>query len=1156
MHYNEGKLVLPSYRSPGYPMSLLPADKPSIFTASLTKDHRIWWLAIIAALGLAVYLIYDPRVFPSASIDLKLSRTKVAEISGKWAQDLGYNKAKVISSTEFTFDSDAKTFLEYELGTSEANKLMKEQMPIWSWRTRFCREHQFEEFKTWISPGGSLYGLDHDIENNQKLPTLSKEAAQKMAFEFIEQKAGIPLNSYKLVRSAAISQPHRTDYSFTWEDSEHDIKGARLRTQATVSGNLLTEFSYFLYVPEIWERKFSTIRSWNNLLGSIASPIYTLLEFISVFVFFWMVTANNIRWRFSIISAGIVTLIGAFDGFNNIASVIDDYNTHNSFIGYMLQFVVQTIAGMLPQFLSNIVLIGAAEAIYRKSYPKMVAFENFFSIAGLRSLAIIKCQFLAYLLLGVELGWIVFYYLLGEQFHFWCPLGIDNYQILSCVFPFFSALALGVSASVTEELMYRVLALSIVQKFTRNFWFANFFQAAAWAFMHSNYPQQPAYARGIELTVGGMFNGWILRRYGILPSLISHYLFDAFLDVKPLLSSSEPLLKISALLPIIPFLLLAIWGLYRVRRSGPSSEDALVNAALNNEKRAPATDLQLQINSGSGLRHILLSTRLRFIMFVLALASLSLALPLRQRTAVGQDARTTISRSQALAKATQVLIAHKVSPVGKQEVAWLTDQLGGIDLQYVYEKLKLKKTLEYADLAKQGLVWGVRFFKPLEPEEYEVLLDKNGNEFAFVVKRQEDAAGARLSSEAAKQAAEAYLNHAHARLKPYEFDTLTETKRKDRTDYAVTFKVPKLKVADADFKVTTNLIGDVVSGFSDGWDIPDDWLDQRNKKTTKDEVFANIRIAASLLILVGILFWAFGILKSGHLNWRTAFLIATVFVTIFLIQDINELPQFFRFYDTTLPASSFVIKELINYLQSALSSFACYVVAIAFALAALRLFVPNFKLPLFFQFIFEPKDKASKQERRSIWFDSILVAAAFISVHLLLESVSSWLRLAISPEVPIESLDTICSLANISSPNVDFITDMVASGLSALLAAAIGTSLYKRYCRNAWVFFAFVVAYNLITASSERYWQDYLIDVGSGCLTFSLVWVALTELISLNPLAYFLIGAGDVALSRLMALIDHGLPLFFNQVVFLYLLLLCPLLYVAVLFAPGKESKS
>jgi hypothetical protein len=39
-------------------------------------------------------------------------------------------------------------------------------------------------------------------------------------------------------------------------------------------------------------------------------------------------------------------------------------------------------------------------------------------------------------------------------------------------------------------------------------------QAMIWAFMHSSYAQQPAYARGVELTIVGLFYGYIMRRYG------------------------------------------------------------------------------------------------------------------------------------------------------------------------------------------------------------------------------------------------------------------------------------------------------------------------------------------------------------------------------------------------------------------------------------------------------------------------------------------------------------------------------------------------------------------------------------------------------------------------------------------------------------------
>ena len=40
-------------------------------------------------------------------------------------------------------------------------------------------------------------------------------------------------------------------------------------------------------------------------------------------------------------------------------------------------------------------------------------------------------------------------------------------------------------------------------------------------------------------------------------------------------------------------------------------------------------------------------------------------------------------------------------------------------------------------------------------------------------------------------------------------------KRKHRTDYTFTFKVPKYKVKDAEFKVAINVIGDV--GSDNSW---------------------------------------------------------------------------------------------------------------------------------------------------------------------------------------------------------------------------------------------------------------------------------------------------------------------------------------------------
>lgn len=1111
----------------------------------IQKDHRIWWLIVASILGMALYFVYDPQVFPSASIDLKLSRGAIAKIAQDWAYELGYQKKQPIQSTRFSADYEGKTFLEYELGSSRANELMKEELPIWSWRTRFCKEHEFEEFRAWVSTGGKLYGFVHEIENDRVLPSLSKKDAELLARQFIENRAGISLAEYKMVKSSSFSQPHRVDHSFTWQDRQKEFNGARLRVQATVSGNILTQYSNFLYVPETWERKFSTIRSYNHLLGSIASIFYSIIQYVSVFVFIWAVTSNQLRWRFSVVAALIVTSVSALDSFNNIASVIDEYNTHDIFYGYLLQFVFQTLNGTLSQFLSSLVLIGAAEAIYRHAYPHKIAMENFFSLSGLRNRTVAVCMLLGYVLVGIDLGWVILYYLGGEQLHFWCPLGVDNYQILSTIFPFFSAVTIGVSASLSEELMYRVIALSVVQRLTRNFWFANLFQAVAWGFMHSTYPQQPAYARGVELTIGGLFHGWILRRFGVLPSLISHYLFDAFLDVKPLFSSTDIWLRASALLPVLPLLIAGLWIMHKIRKTGSVDESVLENSAVPVLKRNETADPGVIAEESGRFEYNSLSPKMRIMLCVLGLASLALTSPLRGQVAIGSESHVALSRAEVFTKAKQCLQEHNVSWQGKKSVVFLTNPIANDELQYVYEQVKLKKTLELAKIAKRNYIWKVRFFRPLDPQEYEVSIDQTGKTVAFTTVRAEDAPGARLTVEAARKKAEDYLAASHSNFWPYQFDSVTENQRKERTDYTFYYKVPNLKVGEADFKLSTAVVGDVVSGFDSGWEVPDNWLNERNKKRTKDEIFLYLRYALNLVMFLAVLRWAFGVLKSGYITWRNALKCAIGFFVLFVLQDLNNLVVFFRGYHTTQPLTAFYVREIVSDLEADFATLAFYTVGLAFGLAALRMFAPNFKLGSYMQFLFRPGDAEAKRERRELWIDAVLLTFAVVSTNALITAASSYVKALISPQVPLDSPSIICSIANVGFTPFDFLYDALVGGFNALLLSTLFVALYRRFCPNFRIYLVLVGIFVLINLSYHRYWQDYLVDVTSNNALLLLAWFAVARLITLNPLVYFLIGFENVLAARLFSLLEHGLPLFAGQILVLAAGILSPCFYLA-----------
>ncbi|MGH9549546.1 MAG: CPBP family glutamic-type intramembrane protease, partial [Terriglobales bacterium] len=338
----------------------------------------------------------------------------------------------------------------------------------------------------------------------------------------------------------------------TWEDTKQSYSTAKLRVHVYISGNLATAYNHFLYVPETWTRKFARLRSYNEALAEAASIFYFAISGGAFFVFLWAFASGWIRWRLTIVVAVLYGVIACLDSLNSLPSALHDYNTSLKFSGFQLEFVVSTLTAGINSFLQTLVLFGAAESIYRQLKPHDIAIEHTFHKVGLRCRETLQNITVGLGTFGMHLGWIVAYYLAGRSFGFWSPMEVDNAETLSSAFPFFSAMETGWSAGLSEELMYRVLGLAGFQKIFRRFWIANILQAAAWAFMHSNYPQEPPYARGIELTVVGIIYGLVLRHFGLLACFFSHNLIDTYLGVAPLLSSTVLSLKLSALISLAP----------------------------------------------------------------------------------------------------------------------------------------------------------------------------------------------------------------------------------------------------------------------------------------------------------------------------------------------------------------------------------------------------------------------------------------------------------------------------------------------------------------------------------------------------------------------------------------------------------------------------
>ncbi len=1119
-------------------------------TLTPIASHLPWWLVFAAMVGLLIFLGKDEAVFPNASLDLKMPRAEIIQRTAAWSKKLGYDPNGSIKSTTFSWDANAKTFLEFELGAEAANQVMKGDVPIWYWRTRFCRESQPEEMRVCVTPDGRLLAFIWYLQNDLSVPSVSHAQAEKIAQQFCTESAALPLSDYVLVNDATETLAARTDHAFTWEQKSTDIRGAKQRISVRVSGNVVSRFNHYLKVPEAWENKFKMIRSYNALLSQIARVFYYLLNAAAVFFFFRAVATHNIKWKL-VLTIGAVFAVGlVLENCNNAARIFESYSTNQTVQAYLTNYYIDVAINALRVLVLSACFLAAAETFYRVHYGDKIAVENYFRIKGLSTNQLKVGLWVGFCGCGIALGWVVLFYLVGERVGVWCPLGITNYEVLSSAFPFFSAICLGVQASISEEVLYRLFALSLARMVVKNFWLANLLQAAAWGFMHSTYPQQPAYARGIELTCSGLVFGWIMNRFGLLPCIAAHYLLDAFLDSQALLRSTVPALQLSAFLPIIPLLAAAVLSSILTRRKLVSDSQAINQSIPSpvHPEHSPAVDVPpFQYRPLSRMKLLVL-------VCVIAVA-VPLGLYLRSAPAVGDGFHLQINREQALAKARQIMEKHGVSAENYMYCAWLDDQISTLEMQYVYEKAGLQRVLELAPLTQTGLMWRVRFFKPQQVDEYEVQMDGSGSEVSFDITKSDEDASPHVSELDAKKIVEQYISSVNPRVNDRQFVNVSEDLKPARLDYTFSFKVPNFKVGDADYKLSTALMGNEVSSFGQGWLLPDKWKWERNKKTERDEIARQVKTGSTVLIAIAVLWWAFGLLRTGTVRWRVSALLAIPVALLMLVIEINDLPMLYRSYMTIKPLSTFAAEQLLSSLTSVMSKFVEVAFGGAFALAVFRMLFPDISIVSILRTTVRPADE-DKTAQRNIWLDAIAAAYALVVCDWLIDCLGYSLQAHLSPAVPLKYLTNVCSNANMYCGAVDYFINAFLKGLNDLLLLGVVVGVYAKYIGKRWLFFVIAALQSVIVNSDQRYWQDFAVLSVTGFLSSSLYWTFVIFFARRNILAYFLAGFVALLFRKLPSLVEHALPCYTWDVVSVVVLLLLPVGYLIwLLVTPKKTAK-
>src|SRR4029077_677555 len=162
----------------------------------------------------------------------------------------------------------------------------------------------------------------------------------------------------------------------------------------------------------------------------------------------------------------------------------------------------------------------AAEPLYRESQPDRLQLYKAFTLRGLRSKEFFSASIVGLSLAAVHIGYVVAFYVIASRLGAWAPQELNFDDSVNTAFPWISGAAIGLLASTNEEFTFRLFAIPFFKKISGSRWIAVIVPAFLWSFLHSNYSQEPAYIRGIEIGLVGIVAGVVMLRWGIVATLI------------------------------------------------------------------------------------------------------------------------------------------------------------------------------------------------------------------------------------------------------------------------------------------------------------------------------------------------------------------------------------------------------------------------------------------------------------------------------------------------------------------------------------------------------------------------------------------------------------------------------------------------------------
>ncbi len=898
-----------------------------------TTRRPAFWIAYVAAALICTALAWHlfPQAIPLVNLDIKLTRQQALAQAEQLARDHELVADGARSAARFRNDQAAQNYVELEGGGKPKFAQLvagTAYSPYW-WEVRLFKPGDVEEVVVRFRPDGAVDGFSRRVAETRVRDPARKALDPAEALELARTLAtrdwNVDFARYHKIEESQETRPTgRVDHHFVFERDE-GVADARIRLGISVAGDELIGVTRYMHVPDKFDRRFTEMRSANNTIANFASIAAGVLYGLGGCVLgtLWLLRERWLLWRPALLAGGVVgtLLAGAV-----LASAPYDwfgYDTAESVSTFWNQLIGAAVGTLFAATVGLGVVFMAAEGLSRRAFPHHPQLWQLWSREAGASKQVLGRTVGGFLFVPVELALIAaFYYATNHWLGWWQPSeSLTDPNILSSSVPALTPIALSLQAGFMEECAFRAIPLAMAALLgarfgRRTLWIgaAVLLQAVIFAGAHANYPGLPAYSRLVELLVPAIIWALIFLRFGLLPTILLHTLFDLSLFSIPLFLVDAPGAWIQRAIVIVAAAIPLVVVAARRAQSGTWNElpAALWNGAWRPVAQRVESVVERARSAAVGAHASLLQRALPWLGIAGAVTWFACTPFVADVPALPIDrAGATAAAVVALASRGVVLGPEWKKMSGIRSSGGESGQ--SLGQRFVWREAGADVYRALVGTTLPPPMWEIRFARfdgdgdiGDRAEEWWVTVVGDGQIRQVQHRLAEAAPGPSLERDAALALAQrAVRERFGADPAVLQLRTADQVKRDARRDWTFVFADPAISVGkDGEARMHVGISGDQVTSYGRSVFVPEAWQRAETERENRMQVLKYVALFASALGALAALVFAVLSWNRAQCDKRAMWLVGALVFAAAIVDIANAWPEMALHLKTTEPVVS------------------------------------------------------------------------------------------------------------------------------------------------------------------------------------------------------------------------------------------------------------